>query len=104
MNSMAALKHLVPGFVTDRYFDLKKRLDRLEVSVKCLETALDGLLVKPKYAPGEEVGFNGQACRKRIFHELQAVARFDAAVETGTWLGDTTGFIAEAVAKPVYSC
>lgn len=41
---------------------------------------------------------------KRMFWELMAAIPFDAIVETGTWLGDTTGYMAQAARRPVYSC
>jgi hypothetical protein len=101
---MSIIKHLLPSFVTDRYLDLKRRLDKLELGVRCLEAAMDGFIVNPKYVPGEEASFNGQRHRKRIFAEIMAAIPVDAIVETGTWLGDTTGHMAETARRPVYSC
>jgi hypothetical protein len=101
---MSIVKHLLPGFVKDRYLELKRRLDKLELGVRCLEAAMDGFIVNPKYVPGEEASFNGQRHRKRIFAEVMAALPVDAIVETGTWLGDTTGYMAETARRPVYSC
>jgi hypothetical protein len=101
---MSLIKNLVPGFIASRYFDLKKRLDKLETSVRCLEMAIDAMVVTPKYVPGEKIGFNGQHFRKRIFRELISAISFDAFVETGTWLGNTTGYMAQTGGRPVYSC
>jgi len=68
-----------------------------------MEIALDTLIENPKYGSSDVVGFNGQIIRKWIFRELMSL-NFDAIVETGTFIGDTTGFMAEASQLPVYSC
>jgi len=101
---MSFIKHLVPGFIAGRYLDLKRRLNKLETSVRCLEVAIDAMVVSPKYVPGDNVGFNGQRFRKRIFGELICAIPFDAFVETGTWLGNTTAYMAQTGGRPVYSC
>ena len=101
---MSILKQLVPGFVKERYADVKKRLDNLELAVRCLEAAVDGFIVTPRYVSGEEASFNGQVQRKRIFADLISAISFDTIVETGTWLGNTTGYMAEQSRRPVYSC
>src|SRR5690242_19166486 len=101
---MSLIKHLVPGVIASRYFDLKKRLDKLEISVRCLEMAIDAMVVTPKYVAGDDVGFNGQQFRKRIFAELISAIPFDAFVETGTWLGNTTAYMSQTGGRPVYSC
>jgi hypothetical protein len=95
---------LIPAFFRSRVLDLKPRLDQLETSVRSLEAAVDALVVTPTYVRSDEVGFNGQLCRKRIFTDLMAALAPDAIVETGTWLGNTTGYMAETSQAPVYSC
>ncbi len=101
---MSLLKKLTPGFLRDRYLSITTRLKNLETSVCHLNTAVDAMLVNPRYVPGENVGFNGQRHRKAIFKDVIRSTNFDAIVETGTWLGDTTGFMRENSGKPVYSC
>ena len=101
---VSILKHLVPASVQRPYRDLQKRLDRLELSVRSLEMAIDALVISPKYVPAEEIGFNGQRGRKRIFADLISAVSFDAIAETGTWLGNTTAFMAQTARRPVYSC
>src|SRR6266436_1598107 len=101
---MSIAKHLVPGFIKDRYFHIKKRIESLETSVRCLENAIDAMIVSPKYVPGDDVGFNGQLNRKRIFGDIVSAIPIDAIVETGTWLGNTTGYMATTARKPIYSC
>ena len=101
---MSILKKLTPGFLRDRYLNIQTRLQNLETSVRHLNTAIDAMLVNPKYAPAEDIGFNGQRHRKRIFTEIINAISFDAILETGTWLGNTTGYMRQTADKPVYSC
>lgn len=74
---------------------LQSRLLRLEAEVRRLNLAVDALLVDREYQPSDDVGFNGQRARKKMFSELVAALHPDAIVETGTWTGNTTGYIAE---------
>lgn len=98
------LKHLMPAFIKDRYLDIKKRLDRLELSVKSLETALDSLIVDPKYAAADDIGLNGQIQRKRAFADIIGAMRAEAIVETGTWIGNSAGYMSTTTRLPVHSC
>jgi len=98
------LSRLMRHLVVDRDGALAHRLARLEASNRCLQIALDGMLVSPKYVPSDEVGFNGQACRKRIFQEILGAAPVEGIVETGTCLGDTTGYMALTSHLPVHTC
>jgi hypothetical protein len=59
--------------------------------------------IKPKLFKGGPGGpFNGQAFRQRIYADLLKEVGFDAIVETGTYAGYTTEFLA-ASGLPVYS-
>lgn len=49
-------------------------------------------------------GFNGQCFRQQIFLELMQLIRFDALVETGSYRGATTRFMAINSGIPVVSC
>ncbi len=80
-----------------KYHDLLSR-------VSALETAVDCLINSPKWVESEEVGFNGQRHRKIIFLSLLKAFNFDAIVETGTYIGDTTGYMAKISGLPVYTC
>lgn len=101
---MSLLKIIVPRFLQDRYFRIQRRLTELETSVRHLDSALDAMLMSPRYVPGDDIGFNGQQHRKTIFQDILKAAQFDAVVETGTWTGNTTGFMRETSGKPVFSC
>ena len=101
---MSLIKHFLPRFVLKPYRDLVRRIERTELSVHQLEIALDALVVGPKYVPDDVVAFNGQSHRKRIFANIVSAAPFDAIVETGTCLGDTTRYMSQTTRQPVYSC
>jgi hypothetical protein len=47
--------------------------------------------------------FNGQRARRQLYLELAKVCRFQAIVETGTFRGHTTAFLASGAAAPVYT-
>ena len=101
---MSILKNLTPAFLSRRCFEIKTRLDNLETSVQHLNSAVDAIMVSPRYIPGQNVGFNAQRHRKKIFSDIMGAINFDLIIETGTWLGDTTGFMRQTSGKPVYSC
>jgi hypothetical protein len=56
-------------------------------------------------AVGTEFGgpFNGQAGRQQIFRDLVDAFQFQAVVETGTFRGTTTAFIAQNTDAPIYT-
>jgi len=68
-----------------------------------LETAVSVLVNSPTYLPGEDGAFNGLAGRKRIFEEVLKKYRFSCIIETGTHIGETTGYLAVKSGVPVYS-
>lgn len=47
--------------------------------------------------------FNGQRARKEMFSEMLKAGPFNAIVETGTYLGATTEFLARQVQIPLYT-
>jgi hypothetical protein len=68
-----------------------------------LETAVSVLVNSPTYQPGEGGGFNGLAGRQRIFEEVLKKYRFSCIIETGTHIGETTGYLSVKSKLPVYS-
>jgi hypothetical protein len=68
-----------------------------------LETAVSVLVSSPTFQSGENGAFNGLAGRKRIFEELLKKYRFTCIIETGTHVGETTGYLAVTSKLPVYS-
>ncbi len=79
-----------------RHRKLKLRVAALEAVVRC---ALDDF----KFTLTDEVGFNGQRGRKEIVRELFAAFPFEAIVETGTWIGNTTGYLAKTAGLSIYT-
>jgi hypothetical protein len=90
-------KSLQPRLYLDH---VRKNEDR----IKILELLVDALIDRVPYRAGPETGFNGQLGRKRIFEEMLRVVDVQAIVETGTMLGDTTGYLAETSKLKVYTC
>jgi hypothetical protein len=68
-----------------------------------LEAAMEWILNSPKFQAATNVGFNGQQYRKKIFLELMNKIKFDAIIETGTYTGDTTGYMAITSSLPIYT-
>lgn len=83
-----------------RNFFVKDILDR----INDLETGVRVLVSSPAYRQDESIGFNGQSGRKRIFLDLVGRCGFTSFVETGTYLGDTTGYMAQSTGLAVHSC
>lgn len=83
--------------VRNHYFrDMINRLNDLETAVRVLTES-------PAYVPGDGVGLNGSMNRKRIIEELLRTFDFSFVIESGTYLGDSTGYFADASKLPVYS-
>ena len=111
------LKTLIPVPIKDYLKDLQNRMGSLDVRVRHLEvtvghlqrstanleTMVDCLLESSRYSAAPEVGFNGQALRKAMFHNLMTIVDFQYVFETGTWTGNTTGYMAETTKLRVFS-
>jgi hypothetical protein len=72
--------------------------------ISALEMAVDYVLRSPEYIDEEAYAFNGQNHRKRIFQDLVEAFDFCAILETGTFMGNTTGYIRKRVNCPVSTC
>ncbi len=72
--------------------------------VKDLEMIVDYLVNDSKYIESDDIGFNGQLHRKKIFQDLIKSIDFDAIVETGTFDGSTSGYMASVSNLPIYTC
>jgi hypothetical protein len=107
------LKKAAPPSVRNYVANIQNRLERLERletrvnglldTVGKLESTIDTITQFPRYQASDIAGFNAQLRRKEIFREVIATLRFGAIVETGTWTGDTTGYMAEVSRLPVFS-
>ena len=80
------------------------RVATLESKVVAQEIAFAKMLESPRYQPSEAVGFNGQAQRKKVFSELADAFAFNVIVETGTFFGDTAGYMATNTQAEVHTC
>jgi len=84
--------------VRDHFFrDIINRISDLETGIRVLVNS-------PSYDHSDGVGFNGQKGRKRIFLDLVGKYEFSSLIETGTYLGDTAGYMAKTTGLPVFSC
>ena len=84
--------------IRDHFFrDILNRISDLETGIRVLVNS-------PCYNHDDGGGFNGQDGRKRIFLDLVDRYDFSCLIETGTYLGDTTGYMAKETGLPVYSC
>ena len=90
--------------IRQRWRDLHIKLERLEKRQQETDRILDVLVTNEVFVPGAEIGMNGQIGRKAIVEELFRQIAFTAVVETGTFMGQTTGFFATSFSVPVYSC
>ena len=85
------------GPVHRRFRSFADSLWYLRMAVACV-------VERPRWTDSESAGFNGQKLRKRLFRELVDACAFDAIMETGTCMGDTTGYMATVTGLPVYTC
>lgn len=74
---------------------------QLECRLTTLERAVAQYLEKPDFLLADDVGFNGQIQRKAVLKELFHVFPFEQIVETGTYVGDTAGYLASTFEVPV---
>jgi hypothetical protein len=73
--------------------------------VSCLPKSWRGIAqyyINPLILDGFGV-FNGQCFRQLIFMDLNRTCRFEAIVETGTYVGCTTQFLAKNTSVPVHT-
>lgn len=82
----------------------KRQISALENRMTDMEAALEAYFNSPVYIDSDDVGFNGQKIRKGIFNELCNIFAFESIIETGTYTGNTTGYMANKTALPLYSC
>lgn len=107
------LKSMAPSYVQDYFRNIQNRLANLEASVHridslqativVLQATIDEMMLYPRFTPGPGIGFNGQLRRQELFADIISALPFDVIVETGTWTGNTTGFMAESSRLPVFS-
>jgi len=90
------LRNLTRWISIDYFKSMRRRIGDLEVAV-------DTLLFSPTFVFDESVGLNGQTGRKQIFRSLAKECRFDRIIETGTFIGDSAGWLQHVSGLPVYT-
>ena len=86
-----------------KWRDLHLRVDSLEKRQRETERILDVLVTDEVFQPSDTEGMNGQMGRKAIVSELFQRIPFSAAIETGTYMGQTTGYLASSFKITVHS-
>lgn len=83
--------------------NLHLRMEYLEKRQLETERILDLAVTDDVFLLDATIGMNGQTGRKAIVNELFQRISFTAAVETGTYMGQTTGYLASSFHIPVHS-
>jgi predicted O-methyltransferase YrrM len=98
---MIDCKNIIIGLampVVRRYREILRRIHDLEVVV-------DSVILSPQWTDDPKTYFNGQEERQRIFQELVGSFTFTEVIETGTFLGNTTGYFAKSLPRAaINSC
>jgi hypothetical protein len=77
----------------------------LKRRIGALETVVENLLASPVYELDSAHAFNGQTGRQRLFAEITERVTFECIIETGTFIGNTAGWMNQTTGRlPVYSC
>ncbi len=101
---LTTIKGLIPEFLKKPWHDLQWRLLQMERRHEETDRILDILVTEEVFQPKTGKEMNGQDGRKEIVHDLFRRIPFVAAIETGTYFGHTTGYLASALHVPVHSC
>jgi predicted O-methyltransferase YrrM len=94
----------MPKAVREYFQRASAEFNELQTRVRGLERALDVLIASPAYKSADNWAFNGQTVRKQLFQKLICAIDFKAIIETGTFVGETTAYMAETSGLPVYTC
>jgi hypothetical protein len=77
-----------------------KKYTSMQQTLISLELTIDYFTKNPLWIESDATGFNGQRIRKIIFQEIVENVHFDTIIETGTWMGDTGGYMAKTSGIP----
>ena len=86
------------------YNGINKKIDKLENTISIQSTVIDCMINSPVWVESDEIGFNGQKHRKKIFKDLIEACNFNMIIETGAYLGNTTGYMVQTSGLPVHTC
>ena len=98
------LRSFIPLRAVAAWRKLHLKLEALERRQAESEALLDAVLGDVRYQPSEALGMNGQSARKEVVRGLFEHIGFTQMIETGTYLGATTGYLATEFRVPVWSC
>jgi len=86
-----------------RLRSLVQRVEQLEKRLRETEAVVDIVVTDAVFKPDPDVGMNGQQKRKEIVRLICDCFRPELAIETGTFFGSTTGYLATLLNVPVIS-
>jgi hypothetical protein len=86
-----------------RLRSLVQRVEQLEKRLRENEAIIDIVVADAVFRPDPDVGMNGQQKRKEIVELICDRFRPELAIETGTFFGSTTGYLATLLDVPVIS-
>lgn len=98
-----ALSSLLPRRVRESWRGVQRRIAALEKQQKETTMLLDLLLADTQHSDQCEVGMHAQQGRRAVVKELFQKFGLRQAVETGTFIGNTTNYLARTFAVPVFS-
>jgi len=89
--------------IRSKWRDLNLRVQKLERQLAENQSMIDILLSDATYDPAGQHGLNLQERRKEIVADLFNRCRFNAVLETGTYLGASSSYFANTYHVPVYT-
>jgi len=92
-----------PSALRQRWRDSQTRIARLERSQKETDMLLDIVLSDAVHSKACELGMHAQPTRRAIVSYLFERLDIKLAVETGTYLGNTSNYLARTFKVPVHS-
>lgn len=98
-----AFSKLLPARFRDSWINMHRRLASLEKQQAESQKLFDLLLADTVHSERCELGMHAQEKRRTVVMELFEKLGLQQAVETGTYLGNTTNYLARTFKVPVYS-
>ncbi|GHB92618.1 hypothetical protein [Cerasicoccus arenae] len=83
--------------------NLQRSNEELTARVGQLSHCINAITGNPEYVSGLDTGFNGQVIRKQVLESLHEMISFQTVLETGTFTGNTSGYLAEVTGAPIYT-
>lgn len=97
------IKRFNPLAISHRFREMALRIESLERRLSALDGIVDVLLLDSTFQPSDQAGMNGQLGRKAIVRELKDLLNWEQVIETGTYLGITSGYLATEFETPVFT-